>query len=123
MPGESMAEQVLKCGTTSGRNCDKVSDCRLALVGSETVGVPRLRECIANIEMRIHSRVKTGDHLTVFGEVLKFGVDEANKQRCLLSVGPEHDGYDVLAQSGIHRIAVVSKSVVVFGREGMTGGA
>jgi len=106
VPGEKLAEAALFCGTHSGKDIDKVSASGLSLVESECVAIPGIRECIANIEMRITDQVRTGDHVTVMGEVLRFGVDIRNRERCLLSVGPEHSAYEVLARQGIHRIGV-----------------
>lgn len=105
--GESLAKAALVCGTHSGRDIDKVKECDLTLINSETVPIPGLSQAIANIEMEIINRVPSGDHITMFGKVLKYGVNQQNRERCLLSVGPDHAGYELLAAKGIHRIAVV----------------
>lgn len=107
VPGEKLAEQTLLCGVRSGRELDKIAACGFDLLTSERVGVPGIRQCIANVEMGIRQKVATGDHLLVVGEVLRFAVDPSNGERCLLSVGPSHAGYTVLARQGIHRIGVV----------------
>jgi len=107
IPGESMAQGVLLCGTKSGASCDKIAECGFTLSQSENTDVPGIAEAIANIEISIVAKHRTGNHLTAFGEVLRYGVNSANKQRCLLSVGPDTSGYRVLAHDGIHRIAVV----------------
>ncbi|MGL4463470.1 MAG: flavin reductase [Planctomycetia bacterium] len=78
------------CGVRSGREFDKVTACGFDLVMSERVSVPGIRQCIANVELVIQQKVVTGDHLLVVGEVLRFAVDTANLERCLLSVGPSH---------------------------------
>jgi flavin reductase (DIM6/NTAB) family NADH-FMN oxidoreductase RutF len=109
VPGEMMATQALFCGTKSGSEFDKVTACGFRLHRSEKAQVPGLASAIANIEMRIVSKIETGDHMTALGEVLRFGVNESNTERCLLSVGPDTDGYLVLAQEGIHRIGVVAR--------------
>jgi flavin reductase (DIM6/NTAB) family NADH-FMN oxidoreductase RutF len=106
VPGERLAQETLFCGITSGRDCDKVNDCRLKLRSSSYVTLPGLEDAISNIELRIVNRVVTGDHLMAIGEVLRFGVNTTNRERCLLSVGPDTTGYHILAQRGIHRIAV-----------------
>lgn len=107
VPGENLAEQTLLCGTLSGREIDKVRECGFSLLPSRTVCVPGLVEAIANLEVIIKHRVETGDHLTLMGRVARFAVNKTNRQRNLVSVGPHHDGYRVLASKGIHRIAVV----------------
>jgi flavin reductase (DIM6/NTAB) family NADH-FMN oxidoreductase RutF len=107
VPGESLAAEALYCGTTSGRDTDKLAECGLAVVGSKTIRVPGLQAAIANLEVEILHRVTTGDHLTVMGLVKRFAVARGNRERNLLSVGPQHDGYLVLLKNGIHRIGVV----------------
>ena len=107
VPGEHLWQEALYCGTESGRQKDKVCECNIQLIDSEEVNTPGLARAIANIELRIRARIPTGDHLTIVGEVLRFAVNERNKERCLLSVGPRLAGYEVLAQKGIHRIGVV----------------
>lgn len=111
IPGENLAEESLYCGTTSGREADKVAKCGLTLVESQSVSVPGIAECIANVELQVKDRLKSGDHVTVFGEVKRFAVDRRNRQRPLLSVGAIEDGFDILAKKGIHRIGVVKKSL------------
>lgn len=109
VPGEMMAKQTLLCGTRSGREFDKVRECGFTLIPSKTIHVPGLAEAIANLEIVIDHRLETGDHLTLMGHVNRFAVNKTNKQRNLLSVGPNHDGYRVLVKKGIHRIAVLEK--------------
>ena len=108
VPGRALAEATLFCGLKSGERIDKASECGVTFIPSELVGVPGIAQSIANIELRIVNKVRTGDHMTVVGEVLKFGVDKAKQQTCLVSVGPDHEGYTVLASHGIHRIGVVT---------------
>ena len=107
VPGERLAQAALLCGTKSGRDINKINACGLTLTKSEKISVPGIGECIANVEIRIVEKLKAGDHQLVIGEVLRFGVDPKNHERCLLSVGRNHEGYEVLARGGIHRIGVV----------------
>lgn len=106
VPGESLAAETLECGRRSGREIDKVDALGLRLCNSREVGVPGLADCVANIETEIVETVRTGDHLTVVSQVRRYGVDKERHERTLLSVGPTHQGYDVLASHGIHRIGV-----------------
>jgi flavin reductase (DIM6/NTAB) family NADH-FMN oxidoreductase RutF len=108
VPGERLARQTLFCGVQSGRDVDKMRECEFATIESKHVRVPGLRAAIANLELFVRSRIETGDHMTVIGEVRRYAVNTANRERNLLSVGPEHDGYEMLAAKGIHRIAVVA---------------
>jgi flavin reductase (DIM6/NTAB) family NADH-FMN oxidoreductase RutF len=107
VPGRQMADVAMFCGTRSGRSVDKASTCGLSLIESEFVAVPGIEECVANVEVRIARTIRTGDHVMVICEVRKFGVDRKKKERCLLSLGPENTGYEVLAHQGVHRIGAV----------------
>lgn len=107
VPGEKLAGAAMTCGTQSGADLDKWVATGLTPVASQMVAVPSIRECIANMELRIVSRCDAGDHLLLVGEVLQYGVDKSNLEQPLLSVGPREEGYKVLARSGIHRLAVV----------------
>jgi flavin reductase (DIM6/NTAB) family NADH-FMN oxidoreductase RutF len=106
VPGESLAEVALFCGLKSGRDVDKIAKCGLKLRSSKVINTPGLHNAIANIELVVQSRLQTGDHLTVVGEVRRYAVNSASVERNLLSVGPKHEGYRVLAAKGIHRIGV-----------------
>lgn len=108
VPGEGLAHEALYCGIKSGRAVDKVRECGMELTQSASVRCPGLRAAIANIELSIQSMVETGDHTTVIGKVRKYAVNKANHERNLLSVGPTHQGYSVLASKGIHRIGVIA---------------
>lgn len=107
VPGERLAEDTMRFGWESSRDQDKVAASGVALISSETVAVPGLRDAIANIELVKRSVVTSGDHVILTGEVLKFGVNKSNLEQNLLSVGPDTGGYRVLSKRGIHRIAVI----------------
>lgn len=107
VPGQSLIEETMYCGTVSARNDDKVKRLRLELTSSQKVPVPGIKMAIANIEIRRVTCIETGDHVMAIGEVLRFAVRSDNRELPLLSIGPRTDGYRVLARSGIHRIAIV----------------
>lgn len=108
VPGESMVDETLYCGTESMSQVgDKVANLKLGLINSEKVPIPGLAKAIANVEMVKHYSLRTGDHLLVIGEAVSFRARKDSTERPLLSVGPNAFGYRVLAHQGIHRIAVV----------------
>lgn len=109
VPGQSLLDAAMLCGVTSMRDVDKVGALGLDLSVSETIRVPGLGAAIANVELRKHSHAKSGDHLTVIGEVLRFAVNRDRRELPLLSVGPYTDGYEVLRKKGMHRLAVVKR--------------
>jgi hypothetical protein len=51
--------------------------------------------------------IPSGDHIVVIGEVACFRVNRRRAELPLLSVGPHTEGYRVVEQKGMHRIAVV----------------
>jgi len=110
VPGESLADQAMYCGTQSAADGEKFETCGLVPVDSKHVNVPGIAQAIANLELRLTTKIKTGDHLTAAGQVIRYGVNKKNTERCLLSVGPRTDGYTVLRRHGVHRIGVVSGS-------------
>jgi len=110
VPGESLADFALFSGTTSGRDLDKIAQAGIGLVPSVHVKTPGLAAAIANIELEITARVPTGDHTTIFGVVRAFNVNPTSTEQSLLSVGPKHGGYRVLARKGIHRIGIATSS-------------
>lgn len=104
IPGEEIADQTLQCGIVSGRDRDKVESFGFRLKKSKRVKTPSLEGVIANIECKKIGEIDVGDHTLFLGEVKGFYVDKDNEQRCLLSVGPDHKGYKVLARI-IHEAA------------------
>jgi hypothetical protein len=96
---ESQHSESRSGRTTLRRLCDRAHD---------HLGFPRrLLRAIANIEIVKRATVPTGDHILVVGEVLKFGVNQANRERPLVSLGPRTDGFEVLAHERMHRLGVV----------------
>ncbi len=115
VPGPSLVTETLFCGSMSSRQTDKVKSLKLDLCPSAVVAVPGLSRAIANIELAKRSSVETGDHLVVFGEVIRFSVNTELNELPLLSIGPVTQGYRLLAQQGIHRIATVQPHADVAG--------
>jgi flavin reductase (DIM6/NTAB) family NADH-FMN oxidoreductase RutF len=111
VPSESLANETLQCGIVSLRDQDKVKTLKLDLSPSEKVRVPGLKRAIANIELKKFASIEAGDHSLVVGRVLRFAVNTRCRERPLISVGPDTRGYTVLAQEGIHRIAVVDRAI------------
>lgn len=56
VPYASLDEQVLFCGTNSGRDVDKFSECRFTLLPTEAVRSPGIAECGVNYYCRVVHR-------------------------------------------------------------------
>lgn len=107
VPGESLAEQAMKCGLLSGRTANKFHECSFTKQHLPHTNVPGISEAIANIELSVESRLITGDHLTVIGRVIGYHVNPKNVEKNLLAIGPNIQGYKLLVRKGLHRIAVI----------------
>jgi flavin reductase (DIM6/NTAB) family NADH-FMN oxidoreductase RutF len=107
IPGEGMIDQVMYCGTHSGRDHNKARECGIEWLSPGSIGTPGISQAMANLEVGVTSRVPAGDHILVVGEVLSMRLSRPVEERPLLAVGPASDGFEVLARSGIHTIAVL----------------
>jgi len=107
VPGGDLSNNVLKCGIESGRNYDKMIKYGFTPLPSDNVSIPGISECIANIETKIIDDIFMGDHRTVFLEVLEYKVNKSNNNKCLLSIGPNTNGYKILSHKGIHRLGTI----------------
>jgi flavin reductase (DIM6/NTAB) family NADH-FMN oxidoreductase RutF len=76
IPNLEMIKEVLCCGTHSGRDADKFKVCKLTPVKAQKVSVPLIKECIGNIECRLYSHHKAGDHTIFVGEAVAASVRE-----------------------------------------------
>lgn len=108
VPGRSMAEDTMCCGIQSLREMDKPEELRLEYLPSEKIAVPGLQKAIANVEMVKQASIVTGDHVLVIGRAVNFRV-RPEDDLPLLSIGPNTDGYELLAKKGIHRIGCVKR--------------
>lgn len=69
-PSQKMKEQVLFCGTHSGKSTDKFKETGLIAVPSKKVKAPLIDGCLANFECKVVNSVDSGDHTIFVGEVL-----------------------------------------------------
>ena len=76
VPDTSMAAAVDYCGTTPGRDRDKIADAGLTLVKSAVVSTPFVAECPFNLECRVTHEVAVGEYVVVLGEVVEAHADE-----------------------------------------------
>ncbi|MBN1818973.1 MAG: flavin reductase family protein [Sedimentisphaerales bacterium] len=106
IPGESMVEKVLYCGTHSGRQYDKTQECGIQWIDSHNINPPGISTSLANIELSTVARYPVGDHIMVVGEVKTIFRAKDQAERPLLAVGPSSFGFEILAHKGIHTIGV-----------------
>lgn len=105
VPGEDMAEEVLFCGTNSGRNMDKFQKAGLTPIKAKLVKPDLIKECVVNLECKVSGYLDTGDHTIFAGEVLNSWVSE-EKKKVLISVGSEK-GYKLLLEEKGYKLGVI----------------
>ncbi len=104
-PGENMAEEVLYCGTNSGRDADKFKEAKLTPVKAKHIKPALIEECIVNLECKVTGTLDTGDHTIFAGEVIASWLS-GNGKKVLLSVGYE-EAYQVLLEEKGYRMGIV----------------
>ena len=84
IPTVELADQVVGCGNTSGRNVDKFEHFQLTPAPASCVGAPLIAECYANLECRVADTRLMNRYNFFVLEVLKAWTDTAiNEPRTL----------------------------------------
>ncbi|MEO0128225.1 MAG: flavin reductase family protein [candidate division WOR-3 bacterium] len=77
IPNWDLIEQMLYCGTHSGRDVDKFKETKLTPEKAEKlINTPKIKECIGSIECSVIDSIEIGDHIIFFGEVLYAEAEE-----------------------------------------------
>ncbi len=76
VPGRPLADQVMLCGTLSGRDVDKFARAGLTAVAGRRVTVPWVEECLAHLECGLVEAYEAGDHTLFLAEVVGAWADE-----------------------------------------------
>jgi flavin reductase (DIM6/NTAB) family NADH-FMN oxidoreductase RutF len=71
IPTVDIVKETLVCGRASGRNHDKFSETGLTPLPARKLKAPIIKECIAHLECKLHSQIKTGDHTVFIGEIIE----------------------------------------------------
>jgi len=69
-PAEDMEEAMLFCGTRSGREVEKFREAGLTALPSTVVRPPLIGEAVTNMECKVASTHRTGDHTIFVGEIV-----------------------------------------------------
>jgi flavin reductase (DIM6/NTAB) family NADH-FMN oxidoreductase RutF len=72
-------EIAIFCGNNSGRDIDKFQGLNLKIQKGQIVRVPLLAGCAAQIECKVHSHYRVGDHTLFVGETVAYKED-SNKR-------------------------------------------
>jgi len=68
-PSKEMAAGVVLCGSKSGREINKLDETGFEHFPGRLDNLPILKQAVANIECKIVTQVKSGDHTIFVGEV------------------------------------------------------
>lgn len=109
IPGEGMVDEVMFCGTHSGKHLNKSQECKIEWSEPNKIKTPGISTAIVNIEIQVKEKSVAGDHQIIIGEIKAMLQNKKNKERVLLAIGPESKGYEVLAQHGIHIVGAIPK--------------
>lgn len=96
IPTAELAQQVVDCGNTSGRDVDKFAVFGLTPRPASLVSAPLIGECYANLECRVADTRMVNRYGLFVLEVVKAWVDTAIKQPRTL----HHRGYGTFAVAG-----------------------
>jgi len=69
IPGKNLIEQVILCGTKSGKNVDKFKETGLTAIPGMKIKSPKIEECLVNIEVKKLESFEKGDHTWYIGEI------------------------------------------------------
>lgn len=105
VPGESMAEATLFCGTHSGRDTDKFAEAGLTAIEGTAVRAPLIGEAQVNLECVVRGRLLTGDHTIFAGEVVASHV--AEKEEPLLLLCSKESGFRPVLSDGRYHFGVI----------------
>ncbi len=76
IPTMDILREVLFCGRVSGKEVDKFKESGLTSAPAKIVKCPIIKECVAHLECKLHSKIVTGDHVLFVGNVLSAYVNE-----------------------------------------------
>jgi len=80
-PNEDQGEDMLFCGTKSGRDVDKFAETGFEPLTAKQVKAPLIADSVACFECKVVGALETGDHTIFAGEIVAAHVGETGKGR------------------------------------------
>lgn len=102
IPSVDMVKETDYCGIVSGRDTDKVADCRFNVFYGKLDNAPMISECPVNLECRVFHILNLGSHEMVVGQIeevystdscLTNGEPDVNKVKPFLWLGRPANQY------------------------------
>lgn len=76
IPGTDLIKGTTFCGTKSGRDYDKFTECGFTPVPATKVNAPLIKECPINLECKTTEIVNVGAHDLFIAEIVAVHIDE-----------------------------------------------
>jgi flavin reductase (DIM6/NTAB) family NADH-FMN oxidoreductase RutF len=76
IPSQSQVKEADYCGLVSGRDTDKVKDCKFNVFYGNLKTAPMIEQCPVNIECEVSSILALGSHHLVIGKINEVYVSE-----------------------------------------------
>ncbi len=87
-PSLGMARDALFHGTHSGRDMDKLAECKTRIEPAEKIDSVLLSDAIANLECELAGELESGDHVIFLGRVVASHVNVDLDAKWLYDIGP-----------------------------------
>jgi flavin reductase (DIM6/NTAB) family NADH-FMN oxidoreductase RutF len=84
-----MGEEVLFCGTHSGKEFDKFKETKLKSKRGKLIKASLIKEAVISLECRVVRRLDFGDHSLFIGQILA-GYANPTEKKILLNLGQYH---------------------------------
>ncbi len=88
IPKADQVKKVDMCGIISGKNQDKFKMCNFEMFRGEITGVPLIKDCPVNIELKLFENLDLGVHTMFIGEVVAVYIDEDAKRLDVEKLAP-----------------------------------
>jgi len=105
LPGAGLGEEVIYCGTHSGRDVDKFAETGLTPLPAAVVDAPLIEECVANFECKVVATQDIRTHRIFFGEVVACWLGDRPEPHMII-VG-EGAGYELTYEEAGFRLGSV----------------
>lgn len=77
VPSIELFDEVIYCGTHSGRDVDKFKEMNLTAEKPKVLkSAPLIKECIGHLECCLHDEKEAGDHIVVIGSIVRACADK-----------------------------------------------
>jgi len=76
IPSLDLEEEMVFCGTKSGRAIDKFVETGLTPIPAKKVNPPLIKECFGHLECKVVQTYTCGDHTLFVGKVMTASVDD-----------------------------------------------